>query len=92
MSVDRQRDLRPSYLGHRAMRIDAERLQTIVSSARPADAERLTDLASWYARLLAAQPLLLRVLCRLVCARAATADMPTAPPTATGATSWRFPP
>lgn len=50
MSVDLQPDLRPSYLEHRAMRMDAERLQSIVSSARPADAERLTALASWYAR------------------------------------------
>jgi Hemerythrin HHE cation binding domain len=49
MSVDLQPDLRPSYLEHRAMRMAAERLPSIVSSARPADAERLTALASWYA-------------------------------------------
>jgi hypothetical protein len=50
MSVDLQPDLRPSYLEHRAMRIDAE---------------HLTALAPCYAWLLAAQPLLLRVLYRL---------------------------
>ena len=151
MSVDLQPDLRPSYLEHRAMRIDAERLQSVVSSARPADAERLMALASWYARYEGAIhdhhtaeeavicPALLerdssfadadgeleaehRILAdRLAVTRATTAwparcasprlprrlperplqgrrlrnrsaDMPTAPPTATGATTWRFPP
>jgi hemerythrin-like domain-containing protein len=49
MTVDLQPDLGPSYLEHRAMRMDAERLVGLVSSARPADAERLDALASWYA-------------------------------------------
>jgi hemerythrin-like domain-containing protein len=48
MTVDRPPDLRPSYLEHRAMRIDAERLQSLVASARPADADRLTALSCWY--------------------------------------------
>jgi len=50
MTVDQQPDLGPSYLEHRAMRMDAERLRVLVSSARPVDAERLTALATWYAR------------------------------------------
>jgi hemerythrin-like domain-containing protein len=48
MTVDHPPDLRPSYLEHRAMRIDAERLQSLVASARPADADRLTALSCWY--------------------------------------------
>ena len=50
MTVDTPPDLRPSYLEHRAMRMDAERLRALVVSARPADAARLTALASWYAK------------------------------------------
>ncbi len=49
MTPDLQPDLRPSYLEHRAMRMDAERLTTLVSSAHPGDADRLTALAPWYA-------------------------------------------
>jgi Hemerythrin HHE cation binding domain len=41
-------DLRPSYLEHRAMRTDAERLTRLVAAARPADLDRLTALAAWY--------------------------------------------
>ena len=41
-------DLSPSYLEHRAMRTDAERLGQLVASARPADIDRLTALAAWY--------------------------------------------
>jgi hemerythrin-like domain-containing protein len=50
MTVDNRPDLRPSYLEHRAMRVDAERLRALVAAARPADAARLSALASWYAR------------------------------------------
>jgi hypothetical protein len=50
MTVDLQPDLGPSYLEHRAMRMDAERLRALVVSARPTDAARLRALASWYAR------------------------------------------
>ncbi|MGY1739654.1 MULTISPECIES: hemerythrin domain-containing protein [unclassified Blastococcus] len=50
MTVDTRPDLRPSFLEHRAMRTDAERLHALVVSADPADADRLTGLASWYAR------------------------------------------
>jgi hemerythrin-like domain-containing protein len=50
MTVDLQPDLGPSYLEHRAMRMDAERLRALVASARPADAARLTALAAWYAK------------------------------------------
>jgi hemerythrin-like domain-containing protein len=50
MTADLQPDLRPSYLEHRAMRMDAERLRVLVAEARPADAARLGALASWYAR------------------------------------------
>ncbi len=49
MTTDLEPDLRPSYLEHRAMRVDAERLTTLVASARPTDADRLAALASWYA-------------------------------------------
>jgi hemerythrin-like domain-containing protein len=49
MTVDTSPDLRPSYLEHRAMRMDAERLRALVAAARPADAARLTALAAWYA-------------------------------------------
>ncbi|HZB18388.1 MAG TPA: hemerythrin domain-containing protein [Blastococcus sp.] len=50
MTVDNRPDLRPSYLEHRAMRVDAERLRALVAAARPADAARLSALGSWYAR------------------------------------------
>ncbi|MGY1785681.1 hemerythrin domain-containing protein [Geodermatophilus sp. SYSU D00698] len=50
MTADTRPDLRPSYLEHRAMRTDAERLRTLVASARPADADQLSALAAWYAR------------------------------------------
>jgi hemerythrin-like domain-containing protein len=50
MTADQRPDLRPSYLEHRAMRADAARLTELVSAARPADTDRLTRLASWYAR------------------------------------------
>jgi len=42
-------DLRPSYLEHRAMRTDADRLTRLVAAARPSDGERLDGLAVWYA-------------------------------------------
>jgi hemerythrin-like domain-containing protein len=50
MTADLQPDLRPSYLEHRAMRVDAERLRALVASARPSDMARLTALSSWYAK------------------------------------------
>jgi hemerythrin-like domain-containing protein len=50
VTTELQPDLRPSYLEHRAMRMDAERLTALVGAARPADADRLTALASWYTR------------------------------------------
>ena len=49
MTADTRPDLRPSYLEHRAMRMDAERLRALVVAAHPGDAERLSALASWYA-------------------------------------------
>jgi hemerythrin-like domain-containing protein len=49
VTTDLEPDLRPSYLEHRAMRIDAERLTALVRSAGPADADRLAALSSWYA-------------------------------------------
>jgi Hemerythrin HHE cation binding domain len=49
MTADTRPDLRASYLEHRAMRMDAERLRALVLAARPADAARLTAAASWYA-------------------------------------------
>jgi hemerythrin-like domain-containing protein len=49
MTTGLEPDLRPSYLEHRAMRIDAGRLTALVSAARPDDADRLSALRSWYA-------------------------------------------
>jgi Hemerythrin HHE cation binding domain len=43
-------DLRISYLEHRSMRADADRLTELVDAARPADVGRLEALAAWYAR------------------------------------------
>jgi hemerythrin-like domain-containing protein len=43
-------DLRPSYLEHRAIRVDAGRLTDLVAASRPADASRLTALSAWYDR------------------------------------------
>jgi hypothetical protein len=54
MTTDLGPDLRPSYLEHRAMRMDAERLIGLVAQARPADADRLQAVAAWYARYLGA--------------------------------------
>jgi hypothetical protein len=48
MTVAEQPDLQPSYLEHRAMRVDAHRLATLVRAARPADADRLRGVAAWY--------------------------------------------
>jgi hypothetical protein len=48
MTAQLEPDLRPSYLEHRAMRTDAERLIQLVSAAGPADVDRLTGLAAWY--------------------------------------------
>ena len=50
MSTDQGPDLRPSYLEHRAMRVDADRLTDLVAAARPSDADRLAGLATWYTR------------------------------------------
>jgi hemerythrin-like domain-containing protein len=50
MSTDQGPDLRPSYLAHRAMRVDAARLTDLVAAARPSDADRLAGLAAWYTR------------------------------------------
>ena len=50
MSTDQGPDLRPSYLEHRAMRVDAARLTDLVAAARPSDADRLAGLAAWYTR------------------------------------------
>src|SRR5688572_1347491 len=50
MTTRTEPDLRPSYLEHRAMRVDAVRLTDLVSAAQPADADRLTALAAWYSR------------------------------------------
>ena len=50
MSTDQGPDLRPSYLQHRAMRVDAARLPDLVAAARPSDADRLVGLAAWYTR------------------------------------------
>jgi hemerythrin-like domain-containing protein len=50
MSTDQGPDLRPSYLEHRAMRVDADRLTDLVAAARPSDADRLAGLATWYSR------------------------------------------
>jgi hemerythrin-like domain-containing protein len=50
MNTELEPDLRPSYLEHRAMRVDAERLTELVSAAQPADADRLGAIASWYSR------------------------------------------
>jgi hemerythrin-like domain-containing protein len=43
-------DLRPSYLEHRAIRVDAARLTDLLAAARPVDADRLTALSAWYVR------------------------------------------
>jgi hypothetical protein len=48
MTTHPEPDLRPSYLEHRAMRTDAERLTRLVSAARPDDIDRLTAVAAWY--------------------------------------------
>ncbi len=48
MTTHPEPDLRPSYLEHRAMRMDAERLAQLVAAARPDDSDRLTALAAWY--------------------------------------------
>jgi hypothetical protein len=40
-------DLRISYLEHRSMRADADRLTELVDAARPADVGRLEALAAW---------------------------------------------
>jgi hypothetical protein len=50
MSTDQGPDLRPSYLQHRAMRVDAARLPDLVAAAQPSDADRLVGLAAWYTR------------------------------------------
>jgi len=50
MKTDQGPDLRPSYLQHRAMRVDAARLTDLVAAARPSDADRLVGLAAWYKR------------------------------------------
>jgi hemerythrin-like domain-containing protein len=50
MSTDQGLDLRPSYLEHRAMRVDADRLTDLVAASRPSDADRLAGLATWYTR------------------------------------------
>src|SRR4051794_29423712 len=50
MNTDQRPDLRPSYLEHRAMRVDATRLAELVVVAQPADADRLTGIAAWYTR------------------------------------------
>jgi hemerythrin-like domain-containing protein len=50
MTVADQPDLQPSYLEHRAMRVDAARLTTLVRSAEPTDAGRLREVAAWYDR------------------------------------------
>jgi hemerythrin-like domain-containing protein len=49
MTAPDRPDLRPSYLEHRAMRLDAARLAQRVGAARPADVDRLTAIATWYA-------------------------------------------
>jgi Hemerythrin HHE cation binding domain len=41
-------DLRPSYLEHRAIRLDAARLRELVVDSRPADAHRFAALRNWY--------------------------------------------
>jgi hemerythrin-like domain-containing protein len=43
-------DLRPSYLEHRAIRVDAARLTDLVAASQPADASRLAALSAWYDR------------------------------------------
>jgi hemerythrin-like domain-containing protein len=50
MSTDQWPDLRPSYLEHRAMRVDAARMTELVAAAQPADADRLTGIVAWYTR------------------------------------------
>jgi len=50
MKTDQGPDLRPSYLQHRAMRVDAARLPDLVAAAQPSDADRLVGLAAWYTR------------------------------------------
>ncbi|RFU19229.1 hemerythrin domain-containing protein [Geodermatophilus marinus] len=50
MTTQLEPDLRPSYLEHRAMRADAERLGRLVAAAQPSDGERLEAVAAWYAR------------------------------------------
>jgi hemerythrin-like domain-containing protein len=48
MSTHSEPDLQPSYLEHRAIRVDAARLRELVVASRPADAPRLTALGDWY--------------------------------------------
>jgi Hemerythrin HHE cation binding domain len=43
-------DLRPSYLEHRAIRVDAGRLTDLVAASQPADASRLAALSAWHDR------------------------------------------
>jgi len=50
MKTDQGPDLRPSYLQHRAMRVDAARLTDLVAAAQPSDADRMVGLAAWYKR------------------------------------------
>ena len=50
MSIDQGPDLRPSYLEHRAVRVDADRLTDLVAAARPSNADQLAGLATWYTR------------------------------------------
>lgn len=50
MVADQGPDLRPSYLEHRAMRLDAARLTELVGAAQPSDTGRLAALHTWYTR------------------------------------------
>jgi hemerythrin-like domain-containing protein len=50
MVADQGPDLRPSYLEHRAMRLDAARLTELVGAAQPSDAGQLAALHTWYTR------------------------------------------
>ncbi len=49
MTAHPEPDLGPSYLEHRAMRTDAERLTQLVAATQPSDGDRLEALAAWYA-------------------------------------------
>jgi hypothetical protein len=50
MCTDQGPDLRSSYLEHRAMRVDADRLTDLVAAAQPSDVDRMAGLAAWYTR------------------------------------------